>query len=647
MPVSCLLLDPALVIVAVSDRYLRDTMTRRADLLGTDIFAVFPENPDDPLGGAEANARNSFDRVRLSLAPDTMPTLKYDIRRPASEGGGFEVRYWSVVNAPLLGSGGTLAYIVHRVEDVTEYVQLTEQNRELTAELRARTGRMDAEILARSRDLETAHRALDQLTAMVDRQVAGAPDATIVVDRSGTITLVNQQVEMMFGYPCQDLVGAPIETLVPESARDVHVKHRTAYAANRQMRTMGRDLDLNLNGRRRDGTQFPVSVSLYCADLEQGLVVASVRDITAQQETEAALSRLATIVKHADDAIFTVTGAGGITSWNKGAERLYGYSEQEVTGQRVTLLAPPGLEDEALGLIRETFRTGQTTQADTVRARKDGTLVDVALSLSPLRDAAGNITAAATIAQNITARKRAERDLVKQAHRLEASNRELEQFAYVASHDLQEPLRKVSSFCQLLAQEYQGRLDGEADQYIGYVVDGAHRMQQLIDDLLSYSRIGRTGEEMTDVDCNEVMRRVRLDLAAAIEEIGAQVVTGDLPTVRGELPRLVQLFENLVGNALKFRGREPPRVEVSAARGDGEWQFCVADNGIGIEPQYADRIFAVFQRLHSRDEYPGTGIGLAICKKIVETHGGKIWLSSQPGQGARFCWTIPAARKQP
>ena len=645
MPVSCLLLDPDLVIVAVSDGYLRDTMTRRADLVGRHLFAALPGNPDDPQGGAEANVRNSLDRVRHSLGPDTMPTVRYDIRRPASAGGGFEVRYWSTVYAPLLGPGGTLAYFVCRVEDVTEYVRLTEEKQELTAELRARTGRMEAEILARSRDLENANRALRQLAVTFERQVEGAPDATVVADRSGTIVLVNRQAEVMFGYPRQELVGAAIETLVPESSRDIHVKHRAAYAADPQMRDMGRGLDLR--GCRRDGTEFPVSIALFCADLEQGLVVASVRDITVQQETGATLHRLAAIVRHADDAIFTVTGAGVITGWNQGAERLYGYSEQEITGQPVTRLTPPGLEDEALGLIRETLSTGRTARAETVRARKDGTLVNVALSLSPLRDAAGSITAAAVIAQDITARKRAEKDLAEQARKLETSNQDLEQFAYVASHDLQEPLRKVSSFCQLLAQRYQGRLDGEADEYIAYVVDGAHRMQQLINDLLTYSRIGRSGQGATDVDCNEVMRRVRLDLAAAIEETGAQVVTGELPTLRGELQPLVQLFENLVSNAIKFRGRQPPRVEVSAARGDGEWQFSVADNGIGIEPQYADRIFAVFQRLHSRDEYPGTGIGLAICKKVVETHGGKIWLSPQPGPGTRFCWTIPAAREQP
>ena len=374
--------------------------------------------------------------------------------------------------APLLGPGGTLAYFVCRVEDVTDYVRLTEQEQELTAELRARTGRMEAEILARSRDLENANRALRQLAVTFERQVEGAPDATVVVDGSGTIVLVNQQAEVMFGYPRQELVGAAVEKLVPESSRDIHVKHRAAYAANPQMRTMGMgSLSAAAAGTARSSRS---AFALYCADLEHGLVVASVRDITAQQETEAALGLLAAIVKHADDAIFTVTGAGVITAWNQGAERLYGYSEEEITGQRATLLIPPGLEDEALGLIRGTLSTGQTARAETIRARKDGTLVDVALSLSPLRDAAGNMTAAAVIAQDITARKRAAKDLAEQARKLETTNQELEQFAYVASHDLQEPLRKVSSFCQLLAQQYQGRLDGEADEYIGYVVDGAH-----------------------------------------------------------------------------------------------------------------------------------------------------------------------------
>ena len=238
--------------------------------------------------------------------------------------------------------------------------------------------------------------------------------------------------------------------------------------------------------------------------------------------------------------------------------------------------------------------------------------------------------------------------LTERSHQLETSNEELEQYAYIASHDLQEPLRKMASFCQLLARRYQGQLDEQADQYIAYVVDGARRMQELINDLLAFSRVGRSAVPTVEIDCNQVLERVRIDLAAAVEERGANiVVNGTLPTVRGEWARLVQLFENLVGNGIKFHGQEPPRIEISAAPDGTGWRFAVADNGIGIDPQYADRIFALFQRLHSRVEYPGTGIGLAVCKKIVEGYGGTLCFDSRPGEGTTFYWTMPKEAMSP
>jgi signal transduction histidine kinase len=228
---------------------------------------------------------------------------------------------------------------------------------------------------------------------------------------------------------------------------------------------------------------------------------------------------------------------------------------------------------------------------------------------------------------------------------LRRSNQELEQFAYVASHDLQEPLRKVASFCQLLQQRYGGQLDDRADQYIGFAVDGAQRMQDLINDLLAFSRVGRVEQAHTDVDCGALVERVRTDLSRAIEESGATVVVdGELPTVRGDASLLRVVFQNLVGNAIKFRGEEAPHVELSAVR-DGEcWRFRVADNGIGIDAEYAERIFVIFQRLHPRSQYEGTGIGLAMCRKIVEYHGGRMWLDTDrpAGAGSTFYFTLPA-----
>ena len=224
---------------------------------------------------------------------------------------------------------------------------------------------------------------------------------------------------------------------------------------------------------------------------------------------------------------------------------------------------------------------------------------------------------------------------------LERSNRELEQFAYVASHDLQEPLRKVASFCQLLERRYGGQLDDRADQYIEFAVDGAKRMQQLINDLLNFSRVGRLTAGSEPVALQECLDRALRDLSTAIDESGAVVTHDELPTVLGERPLLTQVLVNLVGNAVKFKADRPPRVHIGVRRDGDTWQMWCQDNGIGIEPQYAERVFVIFQRLHPKDLYGGTGIGLALCKKIVEHHGGTIWVDPAPAEGTRICWTLP------
>ncbi|OEU51911.1 MAG: hypothetical protein BA871_01880 [Desulfuromonadales bacterium C00003096] len=243
---------------------------------------------------------------------------------------------------------------------------------------------------------------------------------------------------------------------------------------------------------------------------------------------------------------------------------------------------------------------------------------------------------------DITERKEAETKLTQTVADLKRSNTELEQFAYVASHDLQEPLRMVSSYVQLLARRYKGKLDSDADDFICYAVDGAKRMQVLINDLLVYSRVGTRGEPFEPTDCEDVLSQVLANLEVAIREGGAVVTHDTLPTVVADGSQLAQVFQNLISNAIKFRGEDTPYVHVAAERKDGEWEFFVADNGIGIDPEFFERIFVIFQRLHGRDEYSGTGIGLAVCKKIVERHGGRMWVESEQGKGATFYFTIPA-----
>ncbi len=233
--------------------------------------------------------------------------------------------------------------------------------------------------------------------------------------------------------------------------------------------------------------------------------------------------------------------------------------------------------------------------------------------------------------------------LEARARDLERSNAELEQFAYVASHDLQEPLRKVASFCQLLQRRYIGQLDARADQYIEFAVDGAKRMQALIDDLLAFSRVGRAERAPTLVSCAKALSQARVNLTSEIKKSGAVIEATDLPAVNAEFTLLTSLFQNLISNAIKFRGEQPPVVWITASRRDDDWLFSVADNGIGIEPEFADRIFVIFQRLHDRTQYAGTGIGLSMCRKIVEHYGGRIWLDTEYDEGAKFNFTLPVA----
>ena len=239
-------------------------------------------------------------------------------------------------------------------------------------------------------------------------------------------------------------------------------------------------------------------------------------------------------------------------------------------------------------------------------------------------------------------RLQGEKDLARKVEELARSNRDLEQFAYVASHDLQEPLRMVAAYTQLLAERYRGKLDADADKFIGYAVEGATRMQALIQDLLTFSRVGHNGNAGRSSDCNRVVDEALLNLRGAIEESGAAVTHDTLPTVLAEQAQLIQVFQNLIGNAIKFRGKEKLKIRVSAERQEMQWLFTVADNGIGIAPEYHEIIFAIFQRLHARSEYAGNGVGLAICKKIIEHYGGRIWVKSESGQGSIFHLTLPA-----
>jgi PAS domain S-box-containing protein len=329
---------------------------------------------------------------------------------------------------------------------------------------------------------------------------------------------------------------------------------------------------------------------------------------------------------------------GKIELINREIERLFGYARDELLGQRIELLVPDRLRGRHPGFRSDFFADPQARAMgagrDLFGVRKDGVEIPVEIGLNPIETDEGLFVLASVV--DITERKRSETELRR-------SNEELERFAYVASHDLQEPLRMVGSYVQLLAKRYRGKLDADADDYIGFALDGALRMQRLIEDLLAFSRVGTRGAALLATDADVVLEAALGSLKLAIEEAAGAVTHDRLPTVLADAGQLEHLFLNLISNAIKFRRAEPPRVHVAAARGDGVWRFSVRDNGIGIEPQYFERIFILFQRLHAREDYPGTGIGLAIAKKIVERHGGRIWVESEPGRGSTFFFTLSAA----
>jgi len=335
-----------------------------------------------------------------------------------------------------------------------------------------------------------------------------------------------------------------------------------------------------------------------------------------------------------------------ITRFNHAFERLTGRTAAEVLGQELDILFPADSRDESLEHIRRAV-AGERWEAEEIPIlRRDGEVRTVLWNSATLYAPDGK-TVVATIAQgqDITERKEAEEELQRRTEDLARSNAELEQFAYVASHDLQEPLRMVSSYVQLLANRYQGKLDRDADDFIGYASDGALRMQSLINDLLAYSRIGTRGRGFEHVDLESVLAQALGDLKLAVSENGATITHDPLPMAYGDSTQLTQVFQNLIDNAIKFHGDEPPRIHVSAVIQGNECVCSVKDNGIGIAPEYWERVFLLFQRLHPRREYPGTGIGLAICKRIVEQHGGRIWVESEPGIGSTFYFTVPAVGK--
>jgi len=481
--------------------------------------------------------------------------------------------------------------------------------------------------------------------------VEASPSGMIMTDVDGKITLVNAEVLRLFGYEREELIGKTIDMLVPPRIRDQHKHFRAAFHARPEARSMGIGRDLTI--ARKDGKELPVEIGLNPIQTPEGVMVLSaIIDISERKRAEATLRQYAererwfiAAAESSNDAIITTTLDGVITGWNPAAARLYGYSTQEMISADIDVIAPDRLRDDVRANLERIGRGEKVDHYETVRVRKDGRRIDVALSLSPIKAEDGTIVGAVKVERDITTQKLAQQALADRTEALQRSNADLEQFAYVASHDLQEPLRMVASYTQLLSEHFKDKLDDKAEKYINYAVDGAKRMQQLIKGLLAFSRVDSQGKMPALIESEIVVQHALDSLKIAIDESRAEIFRDRLPRVLADGVQLEQVFQNLVGNALKFRGSGAPRIRIAAEQQNGACIFRVEDNGIGIDEQYSERVFQMFQRLHERGRYEGSGIGLCISKKIVERHGGRIWFESEPEKGTTFYFTIPNKRE--
>ena len=456
------------------------------------------------------------------------------------------------------------------------------------------------------------------------------------VAEDGTILWANAAELRLMGYPGSEYLGHNIREFYVDPAVIEDILGRLSN-------------NEKLNGhearvRCKDGSirWVAISSSVYRTEGKFVHTRCVALDITAQKRAGDLQQRLGAIVESSDDAIIAKDLNGVFLSRNRGAQRVFGSTADEVIGRHVSILAAPDRLDEIPEILSRLRRGERVDHYKTKRKTKDGRILTVSLTISPLFDANGNIVGASKVARDITLAESQEQALQAVNESLKMANADLEQFVYSASHDLQEPLRMVATYSELLMRSFRDQLGSDGAEYLNYVLQGALRMEQLLKNLRAFTLVSTAPREPVDyVDSGTILDRALANLRPAIVESGALITRRPLPKVKLQDFRLEQLFQNLISNALRYTRAARPEINVSAEPDGNGWRFAIQDNGIGIDPRYKEQIFDLFKRLHSVAEYPGTGMGLAICKRIIERAGGRIWVESAPGRGSTFYFTLP------
>jgi PAS domain S-box-containing protein len=492
-----------------------------------------------------------------------------------------------------------------------------------------------------------AEEALQQSEERTRLIVESALDAAVTIDTASKIIGWNTQAELVFGWSRQEALGRSIELILPPQYRAAHHHGMKHFLTTGEGPVLNRRFETT--ALRRDGVEFPVELTISPIRIADSFIFSAfIRDITERKRVEAALrereERFRLIADTAPVLIWMSGQDALCTFFNKPWLDFTGRTMAQELGNGWAEGVHPNDYERCLDIYRSAFEARQEFTMEYRLRRADGEYRWVVDNGVP-RFEGDNFMGYIGCGFDITERKQAEAALIQHAEELARSNAELERFAYIASHDLQEPLRMVGSYLQLIERRYQDRLDDEGREFMAYAVNGANRMKQLINDLLVYSRVGTRGQALLPTDSQAALKQALAALKLAIEESGASLSYDPLPTVLADEIQLQQLFQNLIGNALKFRREVAPCIHIGVRLDQGDWIFSVQDNGIGIEPAYAGRIFVIFQRLHGPAKYPGAGVGLAICKKIVERHGGRIWFESEVGRGSTFYFSLPALKQ--